>query len=142
MSTSRRSFLKNGTLVALAAGVPLGLAEKVVPRNAIATPAAGLGLTQAGFEAQLNTKFLINEGSAKVEVKLVEVTGLRSLKVIAREKEGFSLLFRGSQATNLKQQTYLIEHPKLGLFSFLIVPVMSKDESARYYEAVINRLYP
>ena len=50
--------------------------------------------------------------------------------------------FRGDRGTPLKQDTYLIEHNKLGAFSFLIVPVKTSDENAPYYEAVINRLYP
>jgi hypothetical protein len=34
----------------------------------------------------------------------------------------------------------LIEHEKMGMFSFLIVPVKVKNKTA--YEAVVNRLYP
>jgi hypothetical protein len=138
MATSRRDFLKKGTLVALAAGVPASLADKVAGRPSV-TP-AGIGLTRAAFEAQLNTEFLI--GASKVALKLVDVTDLDSKKKQAPGREAFSLLFRGDRSTPLRQDTYLIEHKSLGMFSFLIVPVMRKEKSTQYYEAVINRLHP
>lgn len=140
MGTSRRDFLKKGSLVALAAGVPVTLAEKIAASET-AAPSVAFGLTKAAFLAQLNTNFLINEGSSKVGVKLVDVADLPR-RGASGQKEAFSLMFRGDHAAALKQNTYLIEHEKLGLFSFLIVPVMSRDKSAPYYEALINRLHP
>lgn len=140
MGTSRRDFLKKGSLVALAAGVPLSLAERVTG-NETAVPSVEFALTKAAFLAQLNTDFLINEEGGKVAVRLVDVTDLPKRGASAR-KEAFSLLFRGNRATTLKQNTYLIEHEQLGLFSFLIVPVMRRDKGAPCYEAIINRLHP
>ena len=139
MGTSRRDFLKKGSLVALVAGVPVTLAEKVAASET-AAPSVAFGLTRAAFLAQLNTNFVINDGSAKVKVKLVEVDDL-PLRGAGGQKEAFSLMFRGDHASPLKQSTYLIEHEKLGLFSFLVVPVLSKKKSALYYEAIINRLH-
>jgi hypothetical protein len=126
--------------VALAAGLPVSLAERTAAGET-AAPSGAFGLNKAAFLAQLNSTFLINEGVSKVAVRLVDVTDLprRGAKV---RKEAFSLLFRGAKATALKQNTYLIEHEQLGLFSFLIVPIMSKDKSAPHYEAIINRLHP
>ncbi|MGH9871618.1 MAG: DUF6916 family protein [Pyrinomonadaceae bacterium] len=140
MGTSRRDFLKKGSLVALIAGVPAGLAARVAASEA-AAPSVALGLTKAAFLAQLNTNFLINEGSTKVKVKLVEVTDLPR-RGAGSQKEAFSLMFRGAEATALKQNTYLIEHEKLGLFSFLVVPVMRRKNGVANYEAIINRLHP
>jgi hypothetical protein len=140
MGTSRRDFLKKGSLVALAAGVPVTLAEKAAAMEMAAPPVA-LGLTKAAFLAQLNTNFLVNEGTSKVAIKLVEVTDLPR-RGASKQKEAFSLIFRGDQASALKQNTYLIEHEKLGLFSFLVVPVMRNRNSAAHYEAIINRLHP
>ena len=137
MSSSRREFLKRGTFVALAAGVPLALTE-----NAFGTSkpkAAGLDL--ASFKSQLGTKFVINHQASKVQIELVDVTNFASRKQTAAGKEGFSLLFRGPKETALKQDTYLIEHEELGMFSFLVVPVGTKDKRAPHYEAVINRLH-
>jgi hypothetical protein len=76
-----------------------------------------------------------------VNFKLVDVTSFASRKQTAAGKEGFSLLFRGPKETTLKQDTYLIEHEQLGMFSFLVVPVGTKDARAPHYEAVINRLH-
>ena len=140
MGTSRRDFLKKGSLVALAAGVPAGLAARVAASEA-APPSVAFGLTKAAFLAQLNTNFLINEGSSKVKVKLVEVADLPR-RGAGSHKEAFSLMFRGDEAAALKQNTYLIEHEKLGLFSFLIVPVMRRKKGVANYEAIINRLHP
>ncbi len=140
MGTSRRDFIKKGSLVALVAGVPLSLVERTAARE-IAASSVAFGLNKAAFLAQLNSTFLINEGASKVAVKLVDVTDLPKRGAKA-SKEAFSLVFKGDKATALEQNTYLIEHEKLGLFSFLLVPIMSKDKSARHYEAIINRLNP
>jgi hypothetical protein len=124
--------------MALAAGVPLSLSERTLGMGTKPS-AAATGLTKAAFEAQLNTKFLINLESSKLAVTLVEVANLGTKK---SGKEGFSLLFRGPKETTLQQNTYLIEHENLGMFSFLIVPMKTKDKRAADYEAVINRLHP
>ena len=141
MSSSRRDFLKRGTWMALAAGVPLSLGEKALGMG-IPTGSAGAGLSKAAFESQLDTTFLINQEASKVAVKLVEVANLSSRKENKAGKEGFSLVFRGPKDTNLQQNTYLIEHEKLGMFSFLIVPIKPKNKRGAHYEAVINRLHP
>ena len=140
MSTSRRDFLKKGSLVALVAGVPLGLAERAIGKTAPSTP-AGLGFSKAAFMAQLNTEFVVNETTGKRKVQLVAVEDLRQTRAFYG-KEGFSLLFRGDQTSTLKQNTYFIEHARLGTFSFLLVPIMTKDKSAPHYEAIINHLHP
>jgi hypothetical protein len=137
MSSSRREFLKRGTFVALAAGVPLTLTEKAFGMGT--SKAAGLNL--ASFKSQLGTSFLINHQASKVKFTLVDVTNFASRTQTAAGKEGFSLLFRGPKETTLQQDTYLIEHSELGMFSFLIVPVGTKDTRAPHYEAVINRLH-
>ena len=137
MSSSRREFLKRGTLMALAAGVPLSLTEKAF--GTTKSTAAGLNMT--AFKSHLGTSFHINHQASKVNFKLVDVTSFASRKQTAAGKEGFSLLFRGPKETTLKQDTYLIEHEQLGMFSFLVVPVGTKDTRAPHYEAVINRLH-
>jgi uncharacterized protein DUF6916 len=136
MSSSRREFLKRGTLMALAAGVPLSLTEKA---SGMSTKAAGLNM--ASFKSQLGTTFLINHQASKVKITLVDVSDFASRKQSAAGKEGFSLLFRGPKEATLAQDTYLIEHELLGMFSFLVVPVGIKNTRAPHYEAVINRLH-
>jgi uncharacterized protein DUF6916 len=140
MKSSRRDFLKRGTLGALAAGLPLGLSEKAFGMGTATSRSAGPNL--AAFKSQLRTNFYINDDSSKVKVTLVQVTSFASRKQTAAGKEGFSLVFRGPKERVLKQNTYLIEHGELGMLSFLIVPVGTKDTSAPYYEAIINRLNP
>jgi len=136
-SSSRREFLKRGTLVALAAGVPLALTEKALGT----TKSTAAGLNMVSFKSQLGTRFQINYQASKVNVTLVDVANFASRKQSAAGKEGFSLLFRGPKETALKQDTYLIEHEQLGMFSFLVVPVGTKDTRGPHYEAVINRLH-
>lgn len=135
-SSSRREFLKRGTFVALAAGVPLALTEK-----ALGATKSTAGLNMASFKSQLGTSFQVNHQASKVKFTLVDVANFASRKESAAGKEGFSLLFRGPKEATLKQDTYLIEHEQLGMFSFLIVPVGTKDTRAPHYEAVINRLH-
>jgi hypothetical protein len=143
MSTSRRDFLKKGTIVALAAGVPLSLVQRAAGNSALASPVAPelyAGLSKADFAAQLNTDFLVNKAPGQVALKLVSVTDLMGREQFS-DKEGFSLMFRG-EPNALAQNTYQIEHPTLGRFSFLIVPVMGDRNRKQHYEAIINRLHP
>ena len=141
MSTSRRDFLKQGSLVALVAGVPLSLAERTLAKESLAS-VGGLGLSKAAFMAQLNSEFFISETTSKRKVKLVAVQDLPQARKFGKGKEGFSLLFRGDQTSAMKQNTYLIEHARLGTFSFLLVPIRTPDKSAPHYEAIINHLHP
>jgi len=141
MKSSRREFLKRGTLGALAAGVPLGLGLKAAGMTTTTPTAGGMGLK--AFKSQLGTTFTINDQTGKVKTTLVDVTSFASRKQAAAGKEGFSLLFRGPKDIRLQQNTYLIEHEELGMISFLIVPVLqTKNTRGPYYEAVINRLNP
>src|SRR6185503_19362498 len=114
MSTSRRDFLKKGTVVALAASVPLSLVQRAAGNTALAFPVAPeihQGLTKADFAAQVNTDFLVNKAPGQVTLKLVSVSDLMGREKFAN-KEGFSLMFRG-ELDALVQKTYLIEHPTL-----------------------------
>ena len=144
---SRRNFLKKGTLGALAAGVSLGLTEKAAALNSSASAAGvaatdpGARLDRAAFTSQLNTTFRIKVGSRATQLKLVDVVDLGSRGEGSAKREAFALTFRGDKQSALKQETYSIEHPRLGEFSFLVVPAPPRDGSARYYEVNINRLH-
>ena len=140
MASSRRDFLKKGSLVALFAGIPLGFAEKIIAKETH-TPSNALGLSQADFRRELNTSFDIRQGNKKVSVKLVRVKDLQRKESRDSGKECFGLQFRGNNSNSLKQNTYVIEHKNLGQFSFLLVPIGVNDKSAPYYEAIINRLH-
>jgi len=139
--TSRRKFLKQGTLGALAAGVTLGLGDKMSARTAGAASKGMPILNRAAFASQLHTKFVVNNGTKKVELELIEVTNLGSKRTVLNQREAFALVFSGTNATSLEQGTYSIEHEKLGVFSFLMVPVGLRKDNSRYYEININRLH-
>jgi len=139
MTTSRRNFLKNGTLGALAAGVSLGITEIGFGAPALNATASALLPDMAAFQAHLRTDFLI--GKSRVPIRLINVLKVGSKQTAEGKKEAFTLTFRADPKPFLKQETYTIEHAKLGTFSMLLVPVVSKDKNARYYEAVINRLH-
>lgn len=135
MSTSRRNFLKTGTMVALATGVPIAIAETVAGES-LPTSTKAFGLRKSDFKAELNTDFRVSVNRSKVCVKLVDVADLRPH---TRNGEAFSLMFRGDASLSLNQDTYVIEHERLGKFSFLLVP-MRATKDGQQYEAVINRL--
>ena len=136
--TSRRKFLKQGTLGALAAGVSLGLGER---SGAAMSSSLPLGLNRAAFASQLRTTFHIKQGSQKIPLTLIDVAEIGSRHTVHGLREAFALVLRGSNDTPLQQDTYAIEHEKLGAFSFLMVPIGSPDKSSRYYEININRLH-
>jgi hypothetical protein len=138
MDTSRRGFLKKGAVGALGAAVSLGLADKVLGRG-LSSNAPRLALDKATFQAQLGTLFFI--GASRVPIKLIEVVDLGSKRTTNGAREAFSLTFHGDNASPLRQETYMIDHEKLGRFSLLVVPIVSRDQSRRYYEVVINRLH-
>ncbi|HMF56714.1 MAG TPA: hypothetical protein VK619_10260 [Pyrinomonadaceae bacterium] len=148
MATSRRKFLKTGTLVALTAGLPLTLvgtaAGKVATAGAAnaSTPMRNFG--NGTFEQHVGSKFRTSAGEASIDLTLKNV---RQLARPAKGRpalpggEGYALTFRGSHSNPLAQDTYTLEHARLGTFSMMLVPVISKDKSARHYEAVVNRLF-
>lgn len=142
MGTSRRDFLKRGTVVALAAGVPITVAENVLGAERSPSSATAF-LNKEQFMAQLNKKFVISEGKQQIATKLIDVADIKLPKNVSprRGKEGFTLTFEGERG--LRQNTYTIENTKLGKFSMFIVPVsIDNDTASVRYEAVINRLYP
>ena len=138
--TSRRKFLKQGTLGALAAGFTFRLSNQLSGRATDDVPDT-LGLNRAAFASQLHTTFLIKNGSRKVPLELTEVVDLGSRKSRTGDREAFALVLRGSTSLPLQQETYAIEHEKLGGFTLLVVPILSRDKSVRYYEININRLH-
>lgn len=140
MSTTRRDFLMKSAVVALAAGVPASVTSSIFGKS---ISVSGSALNRADFAANLNTTFDIKNGGTTIKTTLVEVSALKGHSKVNRAgKEGFTLLFQSDRSIPLKQNTYVIEHEKLGTFSFLIVPTVTRDKDSLYYTAVINRLYP
>jgi hypothetical protein len=141
MSTSRRDFLKRGTVVALAAGVPITIAQSALGAERSPSSAAS-SLNKEQFLTQLNKQFVIGQGKQQWAIKLVDVSDLKLAKggvAPRRGGEGFTLTFKGERG--LQQDTYIMENAKLGKFSMFIVPRANKDDVTVTYEAVVNRLY-
>jgi hypothetical protein len=158
MVISRRKFLQAGSVIALAAGFPLKTALTATGQRASA-PASDSAkgivgaskeaparrplvfLSKATFAPYLNTAFVVQAGRTRpVEVKLVQLNSTGP--VPDREvsgKECFSLVFSGQQ--RLSQDVYSIQHPALGKFDLLLVPIgKEKKGKGLLYEAIINRL--
>lgn len=140
MSTTRRNFLKKGTVIALAAGIPMSLAKDAVAETLIDSSGTR-SLSKKDFTRCLNSEFIIQSAGNRVRTKLVDVADIPRPRGTTTDREGFSLLFRGSRSQNLRQGTYIIEHEKLGKFSFLLVPSKDGDEAGRHYLATVNRLF-
>jgi Domain of unknown function (DUF6916) len=92
-------------------------------------------LTEARFNENLNTTFLLTSGEGRVELELVEVK--RYSKDEQPSMERFSIYFRGPAEPLLPQQTYSLEHERMGTLDIFIVPI-SRNETAVRYEAVFN----
>jgi hypothetical protein len=150
MSFSRRKFLRAGTVVAIAAGIPtktllaetLGESSSLLP--AYRNLRTDVSLNREAFSRCLNTRFSFGHGDARpVAVKLIAVNDLTpkaKTAAAASGKECFSAVFLGSHNAPLRQETYAVTHDSLGKFSMLVVPVASNKEGL-HYEAVFNRLH-
>lgn len=154
MNLTRRGFLYAGGMVGLAAllqgsvsPLALGLGHKkrgigtVIPQQALNNPL--YLMTRAMFTENLKTKFAISLGGVKLGyMVLIGVNNLNPSYVRSdptSSRECFSIVFQGPRGLNLRQETYTLDHGKMGKFQLLIVP---QDRSSQHYEAIINRVYP
>jgi len=165
---SRRRFIGTGTLAAISAGAVLSLPEVVMGQSREREPNRGAGrraaaeqrrvrnfeLTRSSFTPYRGNSFrVVSEAVAPVFLTLNEINDLPSPRLqttsgpenesaVAEEKElSFALVFRSFRHTPLRQQTCQLDHPLMGKFALLIVPV-GGDEAWCYYEAVFNRSLP
>lgn len=90
---------------------------------------------RSDFEPHLKKTFQVHSESAGiVKVTLVEVTGKN------REgMESFSLIFKGPKEPVLPQMTYKMKQTKVGEFRIFLVPIVSGEQNAVLYQAIINR---
>lgn len=141
MAISRRKFLKGGTLVAICAGIPLTTAAEALnaPHSKLNSVNRFSHLDMNAFSRCLRTDFSLSHANAtSTKVKLIEVHDWRPSSATKTGRECFSLIFRGSGFSQLKQNTYTVEHGSLGKFEMLLVPI---GKNRGYYEAVFNRLH-
>ena len=153
MAVSRRGFMKQGSLLAVAAAASLASVERVLGLDNSIEPSgvtqdnllaksgqpAPLSLTKATFTPYVNTVFRIYPDTSKIlKTTLVSVADIGPVPdENVPGRECFVLNFRGSEP--LRQNTYRIEHDVLGSFDLFLVP-SGKNKKGRYYQAVINRL--
>ncbi|HBB87032.1 MAG TPA: hypothetical protein DC047_05405 [Blastocatellia bacterium] len=145
MAVNRRQFIKTGTLVAVAAGIPLKVAAETFNQpnssaSVLAAPVSPLHgasshFDMATFAQQLNTNFRLSHSGKTAVVKLVEVKDWRDDPAKKTGRECFSLVFSGP--SSLIQNTYSVDHGTLGSFSLLVVP----SAEGKRYEALFNRLH-
>ncbi|HEY0545750.1 MAG TPA: hypothetical protein VGC91_10265 [Pyrinomonadaceae bacterium] len=163
MAISRREFIRAGSVLAISAGLSLGLAHTTLAqqkRGAARKQSAGAEIppesqrdalahmTRTTFTQYMNTTFMIDPGyTFPIETTLVEVRDLRSAADQQKNlpgKDCFVLAFKVATAPNtrsLKQGTYQIRHDALGNFEMFVVPIRNK-EGELFFEATINRLTP
>ena len=140
-SLSRRSLLK--IAVGGAGVVALGSASRLLPlpksQNAPWSEGGVRPLARSQFTAALGEVFKVQEHPLKVvDMTLVEVSPLPG-EVGIHSEWSFSLLFAASTEIQLQQETYQVNHPKLGDFPLFLVP-MGMDKRSPKYEAVFNQV--
>lgn len=143
MTISRRIFVSTSLLAAAAISVPSVFAQTFKERDgnpgeipAVQTdPLANY--SKASFESYLNSIFQIQTAQGVLEVSLARVNDMPAPK----GGECFTLLFRGGSRA-LRQDTYAVVHPALGMFQLFLVPAASDQNGAQEYVATINRLAP
>lgn len=139
MATSRRNFLRVGTLCALGAGVPAVVSSAAAKSLGKTSGLANYRIQT--FRPYLNTKFHIQGGPKQnLEVVLEKITDLKATSKKSSKiagKESFSLLFKDNDSSvRLAQKTYTIEHCNGEQFELFIVPISKSDSG--YYEAIIT----
>jgi hypothetical protein len=132
----RRKFL------ALASAAGLGGAALLAGDALAATDENDLGkVTHRTFAPHVGTMFQIHTADGgSVTISLVEATSLpRSTRKKAK-RTTFSLLFRGPTSPILGQNTYDIQHVKLGAFKgvFIAFVGLDKGKKSSYYEVIFG----
>jgi len=95
-------------------------------------------LTEESFSQNLNTKFRVRADAPRAfELELVEVKGWRTRPEEQQGMERFSLSFRGPDDIFMPQNTYTLEHERMGEFQIFLVPI-ARDDDGFTYQAVFN----
>ena len=158
--SSRRVFLRAGTMAVLSAGFWLGGEAIAFGQSAARTDAksqsekTAFQLTRSKFIPHLTESFRVRLNGEEVYLQLVDVTDLKQASIsksaLAKvedalfkaklHEESFTLLFRSMNETLLPQKTWKLEHDTLGAIELFLVPVGRPDGPWHFYEAVFNRL--
>lgn len=138
-SLSRRAFLTAGGAAALTLGA-MGTPSLVASQAARLKPATSATIyTQATFQAQVGTAFVVHVGAQLVTLALDAVKALAQVNQKGRALSGqqFSLVFSGPAPT-FGQLTYAVQHAVLGTFSLFLVPVGPEAAGGQAYQAIVN----
>jgi hypothetical protein len=158
MAISRRSFLKSGTLTALAAGVAFN--PNLLAFGQTRTQSTNLGyqipitaqqeptymFTRATFDPYVGGIFQAPNALGKmVNLTLVSATTnkpsaeTKISTVKPRETDSFSLMFKAAGPLPEFTSIHNISHPSLGKFDLFLTP-HSQEGGALMYEAVFNHI--
>src|ERR1700682_3226153 len=156
MPISRRQLVGTETLAVLSAGCPLKAAAKALSRPGLSsetvspTPDSARArslLSQEAFSSCVGSEFRIaGQDGGRIRAKLIEVHDWRPHLTIQSKglgskakvpKECFSVVFLAPPRTQLTQNTYKVDHSKLGKFSLFLVPA-GRSGQGTYYEAVFK----
>jgi hypothetical protein len=135
---TRRQFLHDCSLALVASSLAPSAAWALN-----AAPRAG-GLKEPDFEQyarQVNTPFFAQAGPQLVRLVLVGASAFAAPSPDAEDagNEKFALRFVGPVQQPLGQDTYRLDHRRLGRLTVFIVPVGSVDATHCHYEAVFDR---
>jgi hypothetical protein len=152
MPLTRRSFLRAGSLAALAAAA---LAPRITAFALEPVP-AGLrgrhgirfdpaGFTRSAFEPYVGGVFRGRAGRRTINLTLRSVEGYepgaatRIAQARARTTDSFTLTFSSDRPLGTASATHTLEHGALGRFDLFMTG--GPDDRSRFiYQAVINRL--
>jgi Domain of unknown function (DUF6916) len=151
MSTSRRFFLKSGTLAALVAGFGLenvrfvygqGTTDFPIPLEAQQEPT--YMFNQGTFEPYVNSIFQAPDAQGRlINLTLQSVTPYRPKPrtkltlTAARKTDSFSLMFRADRNLPPFTSIHRVRHAALGQFDLFLTPRTGID-GTKYYEGVFN----
>ncbi len=158
MTISRRSFLRNSSLVSLSGLATLSLANFSFGQSSGVKKPSGSGtfpvphettlldkLTREMFASVIGSTFVVTHPThGRVDMYLKDVEDLTPEIFKSKSKYGiecFNLVFACQSSVELGQETVQMEHEKFGKFDLFIV----QGKLMRYgfdYGAVINRLFP
>jgi len=135
---TRRKFIRDSSLAAVTASMAPAAALAHDPRS------RAHGLNEPGFEqfaGQVNTPFFVQAGPQLVRLVLVGADSFSAASPDAEDagNEKFSLRFIGPVQQPLEQDTYRLDHRRLGRLEIFIVPVGSLDPTHSLYEAIFDR---
>lgn len=153
MTVSRRKFLKTGTMVGLAAVIPMKSAfaqTEAGKQELFKVPAESQAdlldrfLNEETFSLYVNTRFRVHTSPfTAINLELINVKrweqSSKAPSAGSAKLDCFSVVFRGPRNVVLESRTYRVDHDQMGSFDLFIAPV-DDHKKLRRYQAVFNRV--